>query len=647
MSRADLQPTSKPEFIFAVVLTTILGMQLLRGLLPYPQSLLIERLDWGTINAGLFALAIFLFSFLAGPLNRFLGSGLMILVTGFTIGLSRLAAQLWAGDPIGKMIFTATGVIAFIIFLPTAVGVAVGTSRRAGATLAFSILAGLALDLALNGAFSTYDLIWQRTMLVSAIVVLLVILQWWSLFRLLRLESQTGSADTRFGRALSWAIIGPFLFLQLLIFSNIAWATTSTGWSLPAAFLWLMLAYFLGVTIWLLPDNLCRIVLALVWIVALVCQALLYSGEAGAWLNAVYLISGQIALSGTLVSVLSYLGGAGVKDGLRNISIAGGISMVVLVVLLFAYYAVYNLPLPFSNQVLPLLALLWVALFGLIALLDYWRRGAPLERSGVPILAGLLFATLLIPIVMFLMSDVPAEPLEENEPLRVMTYNIHFGTNVKGQIDLEALAQLIETSNPDVVGLQEVSRGWIINGSVDMAEWLARRLDMNLVFGPASDGQWGNVVLTKLPVSGASVHPLPTDDLLLKRSFEHVVLSGGEGQDFNLINTHYHHLAEGGEVRVLQSEAILDYAAGLQNTILTGDLNAEHGMAEIDMLVDGGFDDVLHLAGVEPGYTNPVPDPTRQIDYVFVTPDWEVDTTFVPYSEASDHLPIVATLDWR
>ncbi|MEJ2753786.1 MAG: hypothetical protein P8169_14090, partial [Chloroflexota bacterium] len=307
MSRADQQPASKPEFIFAVVLTTILGMQLLRGLLPYPQSLLIERLDWGTINAGLFALAIFLFSFLAGPLNRFLGSGLMILVTGFTIGLSRLAAQLWAGDPIGKMIFTATGVIAFIIFLPTAVGVAVGTSRRAGATLAFSILAGLALDLALNGAFSTYDLIWQRTMLVSAIVVLLVILQWWSLFRLLRLESQTGSADTRFGRALSWAIIGPFLFLQLLIFSNIAWATTSTGWSLPAAFLWLMLAYFLGVTIWLLPDNLCRIVLALVWIVALVCQALLYSGEAGAWLNAVYLISGQIALSGTLVSVLSYL----------------------------------------------------------------------------------------------------------------------------------------------------------------------------------------------------------------------------------------------------------------------------------------------------------------------------------------------------
>jgi endonuclease/exonuclease/phosphatase family metal-dependent hydrolase len=645
MARSEQQPASRPEFILAVVLTTILGMQFLRGLLPYPQSLLIERLHWGTINAGLFALVIFLCSFLAGPLNRFFGSGLIILVTGFSIGLSRLGAQLWAGDPIGKMIFTATGVIAFIIFMPTAVGVAVGTSRRAGTYLAYGILAGLALDLALNGAFYSYDLIWQRTMLALAIVVFLVLLQWWSLFRLLRLDSQAGSADTRFGRALSWAIIGPFLFLQLLIFSNIAWAATSTGWSLPAVFFWLMLAYFLGVAIWLLPDNLCRIIIVLAWLVALVCLGLLYSGEAVAWLTAVYLLSGQIALTGTLVSVLSYLGGAGVKDGLRNISIANGLSMVILVVLLFAYYAVYNLSLPFSNQMLPLLALLWVAVFGFMAVLDYWRRGAPVEQSGVRILAGFVFVTLLIPLVMLLRNSVPAEPLAENEPLRVMTYNIHFGTDVKGELNLETLAALIEEEHPDVVSLQEVSRGWIINGSVDMAEWLAQRLDMNLVFGPASDGQWGNAVLTTLPVVEASVHPLPTEDLLLRRSFEHVVLSGGEGQDVNLINTHYHHLEDGGAVRVLQSEAILDYAAGLPNTIVTGDLNAEHGMAEIDMLVGGGFSDALHLAGVEPGYTNPVPDPWRRIDYVFVSPDWQVETAVVPYSEASDHLPIVVTLD--
>ena len=228
--------TSKPAFMATVVLTVMLGMQLVRSLLPYFQSLLIERLGWGTIQVGVFALVIFLFAFLAGPLNRFFGGGLMILVTGFTVGLSRLAAQLWTGDPIGQMIFTMAGAIAFLLFLPTVVGFAAGATSKSGAHLAVGMLTGLALDLALNGAFLTYDLYWQRGLWPTLIVVLLVLAQWGSVFSLLRQESTTKIADTQFSKALSWAVIGPFLFLQLLIFSNIAWATTSTGWPFPVAF---------------------------------------------------------------------------------------------------------------------------------------------------------------------------------------------------------------------------------------------------------------------------------------------------------------------------------------------------------------------------------------------------------------------------
>jgi endonuclease/exonuclease/phosphatase family metal-dependent hydrolase len=62
------------------------------------------------------------------------------------------------------------------------------------------------------------------------------------------------------------------------------------------------------------------------------------------------------------------------------------------------------------------------------------------------------------------------------------------------------------------------------------------------------------------------------------------------------------------------------------------------------MLVDGGYGDVLELAGVEPGYTNPVPDPFRRIDYIFISPGLDVSSAAVPYSEASDHLPIAVTL---
>jgi endonuclease/exonuclease/phosphatase family metal-dependent hydrolase len=633
-----------PASMLTAALATILGIQLLRSLLPYFQSLLIERLGWGTIQVGLFALAVFLFAFLAAPLNRFFGGGLMVLVTGFTIGLSRLAAQLWTGDPIGKMIFTLTGVIAFILFLPTAVGFSAGASSRTGGYLAAALLTGLVLDLALNGLFFTYDLIWQRGLWPAIIVILLVLALWWSLFNLLRQGAGTNTADTRFGQAISWAVIGPFLFLQLLIFSNIAWATTSTGWSFPAAFFWLLLAYTLGFAIWLLPPSWGRVLLTLSWIMALVTGILIFISPAESLAVALYLVSGQIALSGTLIAVLSYLGGAGSGEGLRNISISGGIGMVIMVVLLFAYYAVYDLPLPFSNQILPLIAFVLIALFGFAALLNSWRRASGINYSMLRFPTAVIMITLLIPLTIWLTQRGPALPENGNRPLRVMTYNIHFGTNPKGQLDLEALARVIEAENPDVIGLQEVSRGWIINGSVDMLVWLANRLDMNLYFGPASDAQWGNGVLTRIPVIEQSNHALPTEDLLLKRGFIHSRLAGMDGQEIDLITTHYHNPEDGGDIRELQSRALLDYVNGISPAIIMGDLNAQHGMAEIDMLVNGGYGDVLDLAGVEPGYTNPVPDPFRRIDYIFVTPDLEVNSAVVPYSEASDHLPIAVDL---
>lgn len=644
MARSADSTGLKPATILTVVLTTLLGMQLIRSLLPFFQPLLGERLGWSTVNVGLFALIIFLCAFLAGPLNRFFGSGLIILVTGFTIGLSRLAAQLWTGDPIGKMIFSITGVIAFIIFLPTTVGLAAGSTSRKGATLAMGILSGLALDLALNGAFFTYDLVWQHGLWPTLIVLLLVLAQWWSVFRLLGQESQSEAKDTRFSQAFSWMTIGPFLFLQLLIFSNIAWATTSTGWSFTAAFFWLLLAHGLGLAIWLLPGPFTRILLALAWITALVLQALLVTGQTDAWITAVYLLSGQIALAGTMVAVLGYLGGAGSRDGLRNISIAGGTGMILLVVLLFAYYAAYDLPLPFSNQILPVIALVLVALLGFTALLNSWRNTVMPNQTVTRNLTAVVLIGLLIPLTIHLTQDKPESSKGADEPLRVMTYNLHYGANTKGQLDLEALAQVIEAQQPDVVGLQEVSRGWVISGSVDMLVWLANRLNMEPIFGPASDQQWGNAVLTRIPVLEDANYPLPTEDLLLRRGFIHARMLGPDGREFDFVNTHYHNPEDGGDIRVLQSQEILDFMKSKTPSIITGDLNAEHGMAEIDMLVDGGYGDVLDLTGVEPGFTNPVPGPFRRIDYVFVTEEWKAGSAAVPYSEASDHLPIAISL---
>lgn len=206
MTRVSVPTTSaisKPGFSAAIILTTILGVQLIRGLLPYLQPLLGERLGWGTVNVGLFALAVFLCAFLAGPLNRFLGSGLLILICGLVIGLSRLAAQFWTGEPILDMIYATTGVIAFVLFLPTAVGLVIGSQSRESPVLAVAILAGLALDLALNGVFFSYDLFWQSGLWPTVIITLLVLSQWWVLYRLLRQAAGSKPADARFSAAIS------------------------------------------------------------------------------------------------------------------------------------------------------------------------------------------------------------------------------------------------------------------------------------------------------------------------------------------------------------------------------------------------------------------------------------------------------------
>ena len=44
--------------------------------------------------------------------------------------------------------------------------------------------------------------------------------------------------------------------------------------------------------------------------------------------------------------------------------------------------------------------------------------------------------------------------------MKVLTYNIHHGAGIDGVLDLERIAQVIEQSGADVIGLQEVDNHW-------------------------------------------------------------------------------------------------------------------------------------------------------------------------------------------
>jgi endonuclease/exonuclease/phosphatase family metal-dependent hydrolase len=70
-------------------------------------------------------------------------------------------------------------------------------------------------------------------------------------------------------------------------------------------------------------------------------------------------------------------------------------------------------------------------------------------------------------------------------PVRVLSYNVHLGYgDDTGWMDLEGLAREIEATGAEVVGLQEVARGWYASGSADVLAWLVRRLRIPyVVFG--------------------------------------------------------------------------------------------------------------------------------------------------------------------
>ena len=185
-----------------------------------------------------------------------------------------------------------------------------------------------------------------------------------------------------------------------------------------------------------------------------------------------------------------------------------GVGMILLVALLFGYYASLELGMPFSRDLLLPAAAIIIVFAAL--------RAASLEQASIPPALGawkpaafaMLFA--IAPVMGLLTWQAPQTGAGEGYPVRVMTYNIHNGFNTDGELDLEELADVIESEEPDIVALQEVSRGWVINGSADTLLWLSKRLDMPYLYGPSMADLWGNAILSRYPVTGWGTVGPPT-----------------------------------------------------------------------------------------------------------------------------------------
>lgn len=272
----------------------------------------------------------------------------------------------------------------------------------------------------------------------------------------------------------------------------------------------------------------------------------------------------------------------------------------------------------------------------------------------------------------------------------IVTWNIQAGKGVDGAFDLDRIARVARGwGEPDVLCLQEVARFVPEIAPEDQVEILSRLFPgYAAIFGaavdragPAADSprcQFGNVVLSRLPVHEVFLHPLPQPaDPAVKhmpRQATEVVVAAPSGP-LRVVTTHFEfhseaqRRAQANRLVEIQRE-VLDNAArpphsaagGLYGApirpprcVMCGDFNAVAESAVYDDVLgaagDRAFLDawVLTHAGAPHDPTCGIfdgdqwPEGPHCRDFFFVTPDLAPLSLAVDVNvetDASDHQPL-------
>ena len=246
----------------------------------------------------------------------------------------------------------------------------------------------------------------------------------------------------------------------------------------------------------------------------------------------------------------------------------------------------------------------------------------------------------------------------------------------------ERIATVIRGLDADVVALQEVSF-YDVDGEVhDQPLALGSLTDRHVRYGavhayaliePESgravgSATWGNVLLTREPIRDGFTLALPvgSDDDLVEPPGSGLPLAGiafagapygtreprcavggrvsvRDGGDATVVSTHLAYAGAG--QRAAQAGALARIADQTDGPlVLLGDLNAAIEAPELGSLA-AAFTDAFAAVGIAPGDARRRSCGQQPIDHVFVRGSSVDDCRVVTEaSDASDHLPVVATL---
>ncbi|MFC0271418.1 endonuclease/exonuclease/phosphatase family protein [Metabacillus herbersteinensis] len=237
--------------------------------------------------------------------------------------------------------------------------------------------------------------------------------------------------------------------------------------------------------------------------------------------------------------------------------------------------------------------------------------------------------------------------------IKVMTFNIHHGRGVDKQVDLYRIAEVIEKSKADIIGLNEVDRYFSKRSMYeDQISWLAKQLNLDHAFSPSLSiksknsttvRQYGNALLSRYPIVTNKSHLFNyIPGLIEGRSLLDATIQINE-QLYQIMVTH---LSLNPLLHRKQTDFILNHLHTYPHPIIImGDWNMKPGSRGWEKLTNE-LQDAWHFAGMGLGYTYPSLRPRMRLDYIFVSPELRVveAEVILKSTNASDHLPLKTTI---
>lgn len=590
----------------------------------------------GIVNAALIAVAVFAVPGLLLKVAGRSGSGRMPFLA-LTVGLLAVV-RVVGGAPFLEPTLAVVALGAVLAMVALA-----GAVRRLGdpVTVTVGLLAGGALDLAVRSFSMTWDGLWHRGDLTGLLVPTMVL----AALVLLTLPRTPEVAPEANGR--TWAL-GGYLALWTATLGNAAFAASQSGVAL----------------------QLCLAALIVVLLVAIeLVRRLTLHGGTNAIPEPDHWIAGSAALAGMAGGlVLAWWGtGLWVLLGIALTQLAAAVAVArataavgnrgdwayalvwVLPVLLFQVH--YDMPLPFDNRWLLIALAVAVGLAGM-GRRPFHPGGWRVDLRGLlarpALVTGVAALLLVVPALMHLTRPSAGTVVTSATDLRVLSWNVKYGRDdASGQADPHQLAEAIRAVNPDVVVLQEVSRGWAIGGGVDVAEYLSRELGMPFTWSPAADGQFGNLLLTRLPVSAVRTGRLPYGQGPMWRSYLKATLTL-HGRTLDVITAHLTHRKPNTPTRLAQVDGLLAQVDPAAPTLIAGDFNFWPSWPELRSFTGAGWVSAQDVTGHGAAWTSPTDRPTNRVDWVFGSPQVAfTDFAVLDQVTASDHFPVLATLTLR